>query len=489
MSARPPARLRLLAPTEVEPIIEGALRVLGEVGVLVEHEQGRELLLAAGAQRRGERLLLPEVLVRAALATVPGRVQMFDRDGDLALDLGGGATHFDPGSAALHLLDLQLERRREACTWDVVALTRLVEGLPHYHAQSTALAPADVPRDLCDRYRLFLVLRHARKPVITGTFVKRGFAPMRAMLEAIRGGADGLRERPLAIFDCCPSPPLSWSDLTCDALLGCARAGIPAQLVSMPLTGATSPVTLREAVLQHCAECLSGITLHQLAGPGAPIIYGGAPSAFDMRRGTTPMGAIETAMIHVGYAQVGRQLGLPVHAYMGLSDAKVPDYQAGMESGIGAVLAVLAGVDLVSGAGILDFILTQSLEKLLLDHEAIGQALRLGADIQGHEVDLVDLFGALVDKGSLLAHPHTREHWRQELSLPSPVLDRGSYGDWAASGAQWAHQRAASLVESRLARAGGSDLDPSLAVELDAIMLAELAGHGIHSLPEGALLP
>jgi trimethylamine:corrinoid methyltransferase-like protein len=51
-----------------------------------------------------------------------------------------------------------------------------------------------------------------------------------------------------------------------------------------------------------------------------------------MRRGTTPMGAVETAMIDSSYAQVGKYLGVPTHAYMGATDSKRLDMQAGLES-------------------------------------------------------------------------------------------------------------------------------------------------------------
>ena len=150
----------------------------------------------------------------------------------------------------------------------------------------------------------------------------------------------------------------------------------------MPLTGATSPVTLAGAVTQHCAECLSGIVIHQLAKAGSPIIYGGSPACFDMRKGTTPMGAVETMMIDGAYAEIGKHLGVPTHAYMGLSDAKLVDYQAGMESAMGAILAAASGVNNVSGPGMLDFESCQSLEKLVLDHEIVGMALRLTAGIE-----------------------------------------------------------------------------------------------------------
>ena len=471
-SAKHRPSVALFAPEEPERIVLEACRVLERVGVLVENEDGRALLSGAGAEERGGRWMIPEGLVRAALASAPRRIVLYDVAGQPVCDLGEDRVHFDPGSAAIHVLD-PARGRRSATVEDVTRMVRLVDRLPHYAAQSTALVPSDVPVPMGDRVRLYLALRHGRKPVITGTFRKDGFAPMRAMLECVRGSAEALAEKPLAVFDCCSTPPLKWSDLTCQALLDGARAGIPAELVAMPLTGATAPVTLREAVVQHCAESLSGIVLHQLARPGAPIVYGGAPSAFDMRHGTTTMGAIETMMIVVGYAQVGKHLGLPTHGYLALSDAKRPDYQAGMESGIGAVLAALAGINMVSGAGALDFILTQSLEKLVLDHDACGMALRLARGIERRDGDITALFAELVQRGEFLSHPHTRKHWREELSISSGCVDRGSYGDWESDGARTAEQRAADEVARLLAKEAPPALPEATLEALREILEAE----------------
>jgi len=476
-------RVGLLSERDLDEIVGQACRTLETVGVLVENTDAAQLLAEAGAPMHEGRTRIPERLAREAVASAPRRIAVYDRTGQLALDLGEDRVHFDPGSAAIHLLDSTTGQRRDATVKDVVDLTRLVDGLDHYAAQSTALSPADVPKEVADRTRLWVALRHGRKPVVTGTFLKDGFAPMRAMLAAVRGSEAALAEMPLAIFDCCPSPPLKWSDLTAQALVDCARSGIPAELVSMPLTGATSPVTLREAIVQHCAESLSGIVIHQLARPGAPIVYGGAPSAFDMRHGTTPMGAIETMMIDIGYAQVGKHLGLPTHAYMGLSDAKVVDYQAGLESGIGAVLAALAGINMVSGPGMLDFLTTQSLDKLLLDHEACGMALRLVRGISRRDGDVVSLLGELVSKGEFLSHPHTRRHFRTELGLPSALIDRATHGDWEQAGALSARQRSARDVGRRLAEPEGSPLAPETQRALDEILRAELARHGGAELP------
>jgi trimethylamine--corrinoid protein Co-methyltransferase len=189
-------------------------------------------------------------------------------------------------------------------------------------------------------------------------------------------------------------------------------------------------------------------------------------------------------MLDRAAAQVGRSLGLPTHAYMGLSEAKVPDYQAGLETGVGAVLAAAGGVNLVSGAGLLDYLLTQSLEKLLLDHEACGLALRLARGIEREDADVVGLLGELVARGSLLGHPHTRANWRRELTVPSALIDRATYGDWEAAGGRWAHERAADEVARRLATPGSDPLPDAVAAELAAIVAAEGRRWGAERLPE-----
>jgi trimethylamine--corrinoid protein Co-methyltransferase len=237
-------------------------------------------------------------------------------------------------------------------------------------------------------------------------------------------------------------------------------------------------------VVQHCAESLSGVLIHQLAHPGAPIVFGGSPSAFDMRHGTTPMGAIETMMVDVGYAQVGKHLGLPTHAYMALSDAKGTDYQAGLESGLGAVLAALAGINVVSGPGMLDFESCQSLEKLVLDNEACGMALRLVRGIShGSAGEAVDLLRQLVETGSLLGHRHTRANFRSELLLPGPAIDRASYGDWEKAGSRDSRAGAAAEVAKILARGNPAPLSEDLRRELDGLVRADARTLGFDTLP------
>ncbi len=467
-------------------IVEEALMIMEKVGIFVEHREATEILRGAGARVESKegRVFIPSNLVEEALKSAPGEIEVFNRRGEAAMNLGGDRVHFNPGSAALRIYDYRKDEIRAPETGDLVKFATLTDALPNYAAQSTGVIPGDVPEGIADRYRLYIALIYSEKPVVTGTFEVSGFNVMHTMLSAVAGGDDQLREKPMAIFDCCPSPPLKWSNLTCQALIDCARTGLPAELVSMPLTGATAPVTLAGAVVQHCAESLSGVVIHQLAGPGAPVIYGGSPAFFDMRKGTTPMGAVETQMIDGAYAEVGKHLGLPTHAYMGLSDSKRVDYQAGMESAMGAVLAAASGINNVSGPGMLEFESCQSLEKLVLDHEICGMALRLNRGIEFRDDPLaMDKIEDALESKEFLSLPHTMKWYRRESYYPHPVIDRSALDEWERGGRSTALDRAADRVDALLAEHRPEPLSEAVAEQLREIITEEGRRAGMDKLP------
>jgi trimethylamine--corrinoid protein Co-methyltransferase len=479
-------KLEVLRPELIKSIIDEALALLDKQGIFVENENALALFRDAGQRVDGaaQRVRLSEKLVRDALASTPSEIRLYDRSGDKEFLVGRDEVHFDPGSTAITILDPATGLHRKPVTPDLVRLARLTDLLPHYHFQSTALIAGDVPDLVADSYRLFLALQYSAKPVVTGTFRVEGFKPMLEMLMAVRDSAPALAAKPLAIFDACPSPPLKWSQLTSQSLIDAARAGLPSELISMGMTGATSPATITGTLVQHTAENLCGLVICQLARKGAPVIFGGSPSSFDMRKGTTPMGAIETMMIDMAYAQIGKTLGLPTHAYMGLTDAKVIDAQAGLEAALGAVLAALAGVNVVSGPGMMNFESTQSLEKLAVDNEVCGMAYRLVAGIaQRDDPMALPFFEALSASTQFLSLPHTRQWYRKEHTLPG-LIDRDTYEDWVASGRKTMADRAAEDVPKRLKETPLNLADKNVRKELERIMLGEARMAGLSRLPE-----
>ncbi len=478
-------KLQLLPQALVEKIIQEAYVLLERTGVFVENEEAVQLFKDAGMRVDGpeQRVFITPSLVSDCLGSTPTSITMYGRDGERAYTVGGDEVHFDPGSAAVTILDPATRRQRRAETSDLVRFVRLTDVLPHIDFQSTGLISGDVPDIISDSYRLYIGLLYSAKPIVTGTFRVEGFAPMLEMLTAVRGGAQALADKPLAIFDACPSPALKWSHLTTQSLIDAARAGIPSELISMGMTGATSPVTIAGTLVQHVAENLCGVVICQLANKGAPVIFGGSPSSFDMRKGTTPMGAIETMMIDGGYAQIAKHMGLPTHAYMGLSDSKLNDSQAGLETGIGAVLAVLAGVNVISGPGMLDFESCQSLEKLVIDNEICGMALRLVQGIEQRDEELaLPLFEEFSSGTQFLTMPHTRRWYREEHIFPD-IIDRDTYEAWVSAGEKDSGERAGDRVEELLQQSIPNLVDPELQDRLRALMQADASNNGIAALP------
>jgi len=479
-------KLELLDKPLIERILEEAFQLIGDPGVRVA-PYVEELLRAAGITVKDGVARIPEALARRLLDLAPRGFCLYDRIGKPSVHYGGDAVHFDPGSSCLNILDPATQQPRPAMSADLVRLVQVAEMLPQFAAQSTAMVCNDIPQEIGDWYRLLLVLWYSEKPIVTGAFSARSLHTLIDLLAIESGGREALRRYPRAVFDVCPSPPLNWSEFASQNLVDLARAGVPAEIVSMPLAGATAPVTLVGSVVQHAAECISGITIHQLAQPGAPIVWGGAPAIFDMSTGKTPMGAIETAMLDVACSQVGKYLGLPTHAYLVAGDGRVIDAQVEMESGISTVLGALAGINMISGAGMLDFLACHSIEKLVIDAEAIASAQRLIEGIEPRTDSLaVAMFAQAGLQGDFLKLKETRALFRKEQHFPSSVIDRG--GPTINTTTPGILQRARQRVDDLRSSYERHPLPPDVERELVAFAQREAQSTGLEGLP-GILCP
>jgi trimethylamine--corrinoid protein Co-methyltransferase len=248
------------------------------------------------------------------------------------------------------------------------------------------------------------------------------------------------------------------------------------------LMGLIAPVTLIGAAVFHTVDVLAGIVMAQLVRAGTPVLFGGAPAAFHMREATSPMVAIEALRLDMIYTAIGKALKLPTQAYMALSDSKLLDAQAGAESFGSALLAALAGVNSVSGPGMLDYVMTFSLPKLVFDNEICGQALQMIRPVTPmDDLPTLDLVQAQLAEQHMLTAAHTLKHWPDQLYLPGPVYDRTNRETWSRKGEKQLHQRAVDEVEERLAAYTPIDTDPALDRELRRLITA--AGNGSQPLP------
>ncbi|CAN5839875.1 trimethylamine methyltransferase family protein [soil metagenome] len=454
------------------------------MGVKVGGRTMRERLLDAGfrAGGSGGRLLLPPDRVRAAIEATPSSFTLFDRDGAAHAELGSGRTHFVPGSSGLSVLDHRTGEHRAARSADFIDYVRLGDGLAHIAYLATAFSTDDIEPLVSDAWRLYLALANSTKPVVTGAFSEHGVPRMVELLGLYRRDRADLAAHPMSIFTVTPAGSFGYNEDSCQNLIDCVEAGIPVELVQVTLMGLIAPVTTLGAAAFHTADVLAGVTLAQTIRPGAPLLFGAAPAAFHMQATTSPMTAVEAMRVAAISTQMAQRLGIPSQAYLAFSEGKVLDAQAGAETAMGALLAVTAGVDSVSGLGMLDFLLTFSLPKLVLDDELAGQALHFAREIRPTgDLPTTELVNELLAEGHLVTADHTLSHWPSELYLPGPVIDRDAREKWASKGGLDVPARATAEVERLLAAWAPPATDRGVDAEARAIISA--------ALPEGTPLP
>ena len=187
------------------------------------------------------------------------------------------------------------------------------------------------------------------------------------------------------------------------------------------------------------------------------------------------MSAIEALQLDAAYVAVAKSLDLPTQSYMALSDSPILDAQAGAETFGSALIAALAGVNSVSGPGMLDFLLVFSLPKLVFDDEMCGQALRFVREVEPHDdLPTDDLIRQLMADQHLIMADHTMRHWPEELYLPSAIVDRDNRENWTKQGAKDAYQRSIDEVQRRLAAYHQLETEPAIDEELRRIIRSGL---------------
>jgi trimethylamine--corrinoid protein Co-methyltransferase len=479
-------RIRYLSDGEILKVHEGVMRALAEAGILFESAEALKILEAAGCAVDHDRGVarIPRDVAEQAIRQVPKGFTLWDRDCKNSCYIGGDEYYFDPGSSGLNFLESDGVTARPATSEDMVKVYRLADALPNIRLQSTALSVCDAPESITDCYRLWQLLKNSDKPFISGAYDGAGAARIAALLCALRGSEDALREKPAGIMDICSQPPLKWGDTSCSNIIDFARMGIPIETISVPMPGAASPATLAGSLVVHLAESISGIVLAQCVSPGAPMVMGGAPMTFDMRYSTTSLNAVETNMISISYGQMARYYGMPSHTYACLADPKTVDAQAGLESAMSGVMAVLGGVNIISGPGMIDFVNTFSLEKLLLDNEIIEMIHRLYRGFAVNDETLaLDLICKLGVDGDYLKEKHTRQYYRTETYVPPAIIDKKSRATWEMDGSSLFQDRAKDAVATLLEKHEVPPMAEDQAAAVDRAMAHIMDGLGVDSLP------
>jgi trimethylamine--corrinoid protein Co-methyltransferase len=329
--------------------------------------------------------------------------------------------HYGTGGTALYVLDPDTGERRPSTTEDVILNAKLVDNLENIHVFTINVFPNEIKdKDNIDVNRFFHALNNTTKHVMGGIYSMAGCQKVVQMAEMIAGSPEALRQKPFVSFITLIISPFKidqdYGDMTCYF----AQKGLPVVVPTEPMCGTTAPITLAGNVLTHVAETLGGITLVQCVNKGAPGICGSVGSISDLRTMGNLGGAIERAMINAAVSQMAQHFELPLYSTGGTSDAKEVNVQAAYESAMSSLLVAMSGANYIHDiAGLMEFDLTVSYEKLVLDNEILGMCQRV---LRGIEVNAdklaTDLIIAKGPGEDFLAEEHTVQYMRDEFFFP-----------------------------------------------------------------------
>ncbi len=453
-----------------------SLEILERTGVRIHHgERILKMLKDNGCTVDFEKgvVLFPSYLVEEAVKKTPKTFPSYGRNPKYDYKLDGRHIYFTTDTETTNTVDLSTGEWRPSTREDLEKLTRVTDALESYAAGGHLTTSLDKPNNVRCLHDYAAALNSTEKPC--GWSV---YPPELAMqltdyqLEiatAVAGSRKKLRERPLGDGDFCTESPLKFEGRYVEITLKLAQLGFPCSVSSMPLGGATAPVTLAGSLVMTNAEILSGVCTIQLASPGTSTSVGYLMGNLDMKTGLWGQGP-EEGLLCAGAVEVARYNGFRVAVNGFNSASKMSGVQASYEKAMSTILPVLAGADVVYGAGSLEGGMAASFEELIIDDEVCRAVLK---EVQGIEVNDETLAVDVIDKvgpgGHYLAEKHTLKHFNDVLFFPE-LTDRNSYDAWKKAGGKSMIKRAREKAEKILKDHWPTPLDKDVQKEISEII-------------------
>ena len=447
------APLAVLSDAELRAIHEATLDLLATAGVKVLSPRLGEAVRAAGlpvdAATRVVRF--PRAVLEDALARVPPRIAVHDREGRPAFELGDGTPRLAAGHNAVFWLDRDTGQTRPSRIADVERFARLCEQSPQLDVLGIPVMPQDGPNPRASLlYAVAACVQHCRKPIFFST---DNWRVNRGCMELLRAAfADDFARAVYGISQLSPTSPLFWEECVGDALLDTLTTAVPLAILPEPNAGVSAPYTLAGLLTVNHAECLSGLAMVQLLRPGHPVLYANSWTTTDMRSGAALVGSVETSVCRIAGAQLARFCRVPCHTTAPNSDNHAHDEQNAWEKTFSLLAAVGAGNDLIVNCGMFACGMTCSDEQLLMDAEIGAMCRRFAAGVAvTPDTIAAELIRQIGPRGeSYLMQDHTLAHLRSpEFFLPDLAV-RGPFAAWRSAGGRdttaLARERAARLA-------------------------------------------
>jgi trimethylamine--corrinoid protein Co-methyltransferase len=451
-----------LCKDDCEELHLASLEVLDSIGVRVHDKEALELLRDGGARVEGDLVRIPAGMVQGALATVPCKVPVGNRDGERAMLLERGRIYFGSGSDTGTTYDVYTGERRKTVKYDVANASRVADALEQIDFVMSMAIASDVPVHSSFLHQFEAMVLNTTKPIIYTADGRQDVEDIIEISEIIAGSLEALQNNPFIILYAEPSSPLQHSQTALQKLLLCAEKRVPVIYIPTVMLGASGPVTSAGSIIIANAEILSGLVIHQLASKGAPFIYGGSAPSMDMRTTICTYGSPEAILNDAAIISMSRYYNLPDFCTGGCTDSQVFDQQAAAEAALGMLLLGMAGGTLIHDLGYMGSGMTSSMEMLVLMDEVASMVRHM---LKGVEISPVTKAMEVIRKvgpgGNFLTEDHTLDNFKRYLHF-SDLLNRDDYDNWKRGGGDDFGKKANAKVRHILEVHGAPDLSPEI---------------------------
>ena len=470
----------LLTPEQVEKIHSASLEILEKVGMLVRNEKAQQIFARHGCLVDSDTHIVrfPPAVVEEFRALFPPTFTFHGRDPKYDRSLPQDGPVVVTASSAPNIIDPVTGKERRSTSADIARIAHLVQESPGYDVFSVSTLADDAPPKQFSLSRLYPALKYCLKPVrINSTDLEDSEMILRLGFE-IAGGEAAYREHPFITHHFCPVvSPLTMDYASTEMLIYFCEQQLPVYPTIVPNAGLTSPMSLAGTLAQGNAEFLAAACLMQMVHPGTPLIYATLPTVADMRSGAYASGGIECGMLHMACAQMARYYNVPTGGYVGLTNSKLNDAQAGYETGMSSTAGVLAGMDMLNMNGLLDALKVFDFGKAIIDDEIALMLKRIKQGFDFGEAELgLDVIAQIGPGGSFMVHPHTIKRMKT-TGLLTKIADRNTRENWENKGSQDTHARAMLRVREILKRPSSAGFPPEVDERIRAAFTGLVPGN------------
>jgi len=462
-----PAHSSLLTDQEVEATHHASLEILDRVGLEVHNSRAREIYKRHGAQLTDDlRVTLPPSVVEEFLSATPPSFTFRARDPELDRVVPEEGPLVITASSAPDIVDPVTGEVRRGTSADIARIAKLVDMLPGIDLLSVPVLANDAPAGQYSVTRFYTALKNCRKPIRGSGDPGVDSESILRMAFDITGSEGAYRDHPFITHHFCPIiSPLKMDENSTELLLFYTEEGLPSHPTVVPNAGLSSPLTLAATLAQGNAEFLALAALTQMVKPGTETLYSSLSTVGDMRTGAYAPGGVECGMLNMAHAQMARHYDIPSSGYIGLTNSKVVDAQAGFEKAMSCMGGVLAGMNVLQFAGLLDALMTFDFGMAVVDDEIAQMLKRVHRGMEVTESNLaVDEIAEIGPAGMFVSTKRTHKMMRETAILPK-VADRQVRQIWEESGSEDAHARGLGLARKLLSGADATSLLPPEAEE------------------------